>query len=365
MEKKADKRFLFYIGAMVVLGLAILSTASAPVGYQKFQDSFYFVKMQFIKGLLPGFLLLLIFSKINYERLQKLAWPFYIFVIFLLCLVFIPGIGLEINNARSWVDLGVINFQPSEFVKVAFIILLAFLLSNKNINLADWKHGLLPILAIISPAFFLVLMQPDIGTLSILALILFFMLYLAKVPKIFLFILALLGIIAFSVMILIAPYRLERLNTFLHPELDPQGIGYHVNQSFLAIGSGGFWGLGLGHSRQKYQYLPEVSSDSIFAVVGEEAGFLGASALIFLFFVISHRGLKIAKSAPDQFGRLLVGGVIIWIMGQAFLNIGAMVGLLPLTGVPLPFISHGGSALLAVLSGVGIVLSVSKQTKIE
>jgi cell division protein FtsW len=173
------------------------------------------------------------------------------------------------------------------------------------------------------------------------------------------------GIIAFLALLWAAPYRVKRLTTFLHPELDPQGIGYQINQAYLAVGSGGFWGMGLGHSRQKFQYLPEVQADSIFAIIAEEMGFLVTSVLVFLIAFITLRGFKIAKGSPDTFGRLLGAGIMIWFIWQSFLNIGTIVGLLPLTGVPMPFISHGGSAMMIGLASIGIMASLSKESKIS
>jgi cell division protein FtsW len=172
--------------------------------------------------------------------------------------------------------------------------------------------------------------------------------------------LALIGASSLALMIAKAPYRFDRLTTFLHPELDPLGIGYHINQAFLAIGSGGWFGLGLGHSRQKFEYLPEVHADSIFAVVGEEMGFVFAAGLVILILLIAYRGFQLAKQTRDQFGGLLVAGIMIWFVFQSFLNIGAMAGILPLTGVPLPFVSHGGTALAVALAAVGLVVNVSK-----
>jgi len=228
--------------------------------------------------------------------------------------------------------------------------------------LADWRAGLLPVLFFVLPLLVLVLLQPDLGTLSILVMIILAMLYLAEVPRKYLAVMGLIGAVVMAGMIFAAPYRLQRLSTFLHPELDPQGVGYHINQAFLAVGSGGVWGLGLGHSRQKFQYLPEVSADSIFAVIAEETGFIFSAGLVILILLIGWRGLKIAKKAPDEFSTLLVAGVMVWFVWQSFLNIGAMVGVLPLTGVPLPFVSHGGSAMLVALLAVGMVASVSKHS---
>ena len=237
----------------------------------------------------------------------------------------------------------------------------AYLLSDQRRNFSDWETGLLPVLILLAPPLILVGAQPDLGTLSILVMIIFSMLFLAKVNKLYLIILGLLGVVVFIAMVWAAPYRAQRLTTFLHPELDPQGVGYHINQAFLAIGSGGWTGLGLGHSRQKFQYLPEVSADSIFAVIAEESGFIISTVLIILILLIGWRGLHIAKNAPDDFGRLLASGITVWFVWQSFLNIGAMVGILPLTGVPLPFVSHGGSALAVSLAAVGVVAGISKK----
>jgi len=361
-KKHADRLFLFYIFSLLVFGLAALMSASAPAGYEKFQDTYFFVKRQLIFGILPGLVLFLSAARVNYLYFKKLSWPIYILTIVLLVLVFIPGIGSIINGSRSWLDIFGYTFQPAELAKLGLIIILAKLLSETKRNLADWRAGLLPVLFFVLPLLVLVLLQPDLGTLSILVMIILAMLYLAEVPRKYLAVMGLIGAVVMAGMIFAAPYRLQRLSTFLHPELDPQGVGYHINQAFLAVGSGGVWGLGLGHSRQKFQYLPEVSADSIFAVIAEETGFVFSAGLVILILLIGWRGLKIAKKAPDEFSTLLVAGVMVWFVWQSFLNIGAMVGVLPLTGVPLPFVSHGGSAMLVALLAVGMVASVSKHS---
>jgi cell division protein FtsW len=362
MEKAtqpADRLFLFLLGILMVAGLVLLTSASAPVGFAKFNDPYFFIKKQALFGLLPGVVLFLFFIRAKTSLLLKFSGIAYIASLVLLFLVFIPGVGLVINGSRSWVQLAGFSFQPSEFVKLTVIIILAKMLSESG-DLSDWKSELLPIFFVISPAAALVALQPDIGTLSILAVIVFAMLYIARTPKKFLFVLGLAGVAFFALMLILAPYRVRRLTTFLHPELDPQGIGYQINQAYLAIGSGGMWGLGLGHSRQKFQYLPEVQADSIFAVIAEEMGLFATSALVLLITFLGLRGLRIAKGAPDQFGRLLASGIMVWFMWQSFLNIGTIIGLLPLTGVPLPFISHGGSALIIGLASMGVVAGISR-----
>ena len=360
IKKHADRLFLFYIFLLLVFGLIALMSASAPSGYEKFSDTYFFVKRQLLFGILPGIIAFFVIAKINYLYFKKLSWPIYISTVVLLGMVLVPGIGIVLNGSRSWLNVFGYTFQPAELAKLGLIIILAKLLSESKRNLSDWQSGLLPVLFYIIPPLVLILLQPDLGTLSILVVIALVMLYLAEVPKKYLAIMGLVGLIVVGGMVMAAPYRLQRLTTFMHPELDPQGQGYHTNQAFLAIGSGGLWGLGLGHSRQKFQYLPEVSADSIFAVVAEETGFIFCVAFLALIVIIGWRGLKIAKQAPDEYGTLLVAGIIVWFIWQTFLNIGAMVGVLPLTGVPLPFVSHGGSAMLVALTAVGMVASVSK-----
>ena len=277
-----------------------------------------------------------------------------------LALVFVPHVGTVINGSRSWLSIAGFNLQPSEFAKLGVILMSARLVARQRERWPDWRQSLMPILAILAPALLLVAARPDVGTLSILVMIVFVMLYAGGVPGRPLAVLAAIGMAGFAALVMAAPYRAQRLTTFLHPELDPKGVGYHINQAFLAIGSGGFWGLGYGHSRQKFQYLPEVSADSIYAVIAEETGFLVAGGLVLLILLLGWRGLKIARQAPDGFGRLAAVGLITWFLWQSFLNIGAMVGALPLTGVPLPLVSHGGSALVAGLIAFGIIASISR-----
>lgn len=359
---QADRLFLLLASILVVFGLIMLASASAPIGYTKFGDTYFFVKKQILLGLIPGTIMFLIFAKLNYEFWRKLSYVFYFATILVLILVWVPGLGVVINGSRSWINIFGLSFQPSELAKLGVVLILARLLSECK-DLGDWKAGLLPIFAILSPVVLLIAIQ-DVGTLSIIVMIIFSLLYIAGARKTHLFLLGLTGILAFAALLIAAPYRVNRLTTFLHPELDPKGLGYQINQAYLAIGSGGFWGLGLGHSRQKFQYLPEVQSDSVFAIISEEMGFIISASLVLLITFLGLRGLKIAKAAPDEFSRLLVSGIMIWFIWQSFLNISAIIGLLPLTGVPLPFVSQGGSALFVSLVAIGIVMSISKTSKV-
>lgn len=360
-EKIFDRIFLLYIAIIVIFGLAALTSASGPLAYGNFGDSFYFVKHQLMFGIIPGLILGYILFRIDFEKWRKISWIAYVFSLFLLVLVFVPGVGAVINGGRNWIRIFGFNFQPSEVFKLAMIFFAAYLLSDRKRNLQDWQMGLLPILTLLAPGFLLILLEPDVGTLSIALVILFAMLFEARVPKKYLVFLGCIALAAFTVLIMLKPYRLQRITIFMHPELDPRGIGYQINQAFLAVGSGGIWGRGVGQSIQKYQYLPEVNSDSIFAVIAEETGFIFSSLLVFLIVLICLRGLKIAQQSHSEFGRLLAVGIVVWLGWQSFLNIGAMVGVLPLTGVPLPFISHGGTALLSELAAVGLVLNISKK----
>jgi cell division protein FtsW len=357
-----DYTLLVLFGILLVFGLVMLSSASAPVGYAKFGDSYFFIKRQLMYGLLPGLFLFLFFSKFDYHRLTRYAYASFLASIAILVVLFIPGIGSTLGTgARSWIALGSFTLQPAEIVKFLLIIFLSGYLAKKSDTLRSFDQGFLPSLSLGMIPIMLVVIQPDMGTATILFAILFGMFFVAGARFTHLLGLLSIGLVGFVLLVAIAPYRVARLTTFLHPELDPQGIGYQINQAFLAIGSGGIFGAGLGHSQQKFQYLPEVNADSIFAVISEEMGFIVTSGVIILLVFIAMRTLRLAKDAPDTEGRLILTGCMMWFMVQSFFNIGAMVGLLPLTGVPLPFVSHGGTALMMALGALGVMSNVSKQ----
>ena len=341
----------------------MLTSASAAIGEQRFGDSYFFIKRQLLFGLVPGIVLFLIAAKFSLEKLRSLAMPIYIAMIISLILVFIPGIGINVNGAQSWIVLGGFSFQPSELAKVALIIFLSAYLGSKGRKIESFSDGFLPTLVLAGIPLLLIMLQPDTGTVTILFAIVFAMLFAAGAKWQHIIGLAGAGLTGIAFLIAIAPYRVARFMTFLHPELDPLGVGYHINQAFLAIGSGGWFGYGFGQSRQKFQYLPEVHADSIFAVIAEEMGFFIAAAIIVVFILIALRGFMHAKKADSQFTRLLVTGIIVWFVVQSFMNIGAMVGVMPLTGVPLPFISHGGSALMIAMAAVGLLINASRTSK--
>lgn len=359
----ADYVFIGYAAAIILFGLLVLSSAGVAVGLDRFSDAYFFIKRQLFLGFFPGVVLFLIMSKINYQTWKKYALPIFILAIILLTLVFIPGIGSTNNTfAKSWIVLGNFSFQPIEAAKLAVIIYLAGVLSSIGNSIRS-GHGFISVLGIASIPLVMVALQPDTGGMFILGSLIVLMLFFARAKLSHLAIIFLLGIVGFGLMIVAAPYRADRFMTFLHPELDPAGHGYQINQAFLAIGTGGWFGLGFGHSRQKFQYLPEVHADSIFAVAAEELGFVTVVLCLVAYTLLFFRGASIAERAPDEFGRLLVLGIITWLGVQTLMNIGAMVGLLPLTGVPLPFISHGGTALMLNMAALGIIVNVSKHAE--
>lgn len=346
---------------LIIVGFVVLTSASAHFAYQKFGSAYYFLKHQFLYGFLPGIFLFLLFWKINYLKWQRFSKLIFVLCLLLLGLVLIPGIGASFERAQSWIAIGSISFQPSEFVKLGFIIFLAGLLSKfSEKEIGDIKRGFLWYFLFTFLICGLILFQPDFGTAFLIGLIAITLFFLAGGRLLHLGLLSVVGGLLTTILIKIAPYRMARLTAFFNPSFDPQGIGYHINQALIAIGSGGFWGLGLGHSRQKFQYLPEVIGDSIFAIMGEELGFFLSLVFIITFFVFLWQGFKIAERSQSKFGYYIVCGIVIWFAWQFFLNVGSMIGIMPLTGLTLPFISYGGSSLAASMAAVGLIMNVAK-----
>lgn len=360
-----DYTYLAIVGAIVTFGLMMLASASAPVGYDRFGDSYYFVTHQVIFGLIPGIAGLVAFSRIPYAYWKKNAWNLLLISIALLVIVFIPGLSAGIGTAHSWISIGgLFSLQPSEIVKITFLFYLAAWLERRgDSGVRDVHAGFLPFIGTLGLILFLLLLQPDVGTMSIIAAMSLVVYFVAGAPLLYVAGLIAAGVSALALLIGLEPYRAARFTTFLNPELDPQGIGYHINQALLAIGSGGFFGVGYGHSRQKFQYLPEVSGDSIYAVIGEEMGMLVCVLVLVAFLVFLWRTLKIANEAPDKFGKYVATGISAWLVIQAFVNIGSMVAIMPMTGITLPFISYGGTSLAVSLWAVGIVLNISRYGK--
>lgn len=360
-----DKPFLVTIVILLAFGLLMIMSAGVSYGQVRFDDSYYFFKQQ-ILGLIVGGGVMYITANIDYHLWRRLVMPIFGIAVVLLIMVFIPGIGVNVYGATRWIELGPIMFQPSEVMKLAIILYLAAWLSEKGEHkVADFNEGLVPFLGILLLIGFLIIKQPDTGTLGVICLMAMSIFFTAGAQIKHLLSLIGIGFASLAVLIVMAPYRLARLTVFLNPDHDSSGSGYQVSQALLAVGSGGLFGAGLGQSRQKFNYLPEPVTDSIFAVIGEEFGFIGAVLLISLFLYLAWRGLRIAQGAPDMFGRLIVVGVVAWILFQSFINISAIIGLIPLTGIPLPLISYGGTSLAVILAAVGIVLNVSRQSRIQ
>lgn len=360
---KSDSLLKIALFMLIGIGLIMIASAGVSYGNVRFGDPYYFFKQQLV-GLLVGFGFLFFTERVYYGTWKKFVMPIFILALVLLILVFIPGVGTTVYGAARWIELGPVSFQPSEVMKLAIILYLAAWLSGKGEAKArDFYEGFVPFLFILALVGFLVIKQPDTGTLGLIFLISLSIFFTSGASLKHVFGLVL-GAFAFlAILVKLAPYRMQRFLVFLNPEHDPLGSGYQVSQALLAIGSGGLYGVGLGHSRQKFNYLPEPVTDSIFAVLSEETGLIGASLVILLFLFFAWRGLRIARRAPDAFGRLLAVGIVAWVVGQAFINVAAISGLIPLTGIPLPFISFGGTSLAVLMAAVGILLNISRHSR--
>lgn len=361
-KNSADKILIIDIMLLLAFGLIMISSVSVVISYNNFGHNYYYLTHQILYGVVPGLLLMFILKGIDYKIYRKYAHLFFFAAIFFLVIVFLPGLGFETKGASRWIVVGDFSFQPAELAKLAFIIYFANWLSMKERELKDFKKGFFPFIMIVAIVALPLIMQPDIGTMIVIVMIAVTMFYVAGANIRHLPLLFAGAIFAVFSLIKLAPYRVDRLMVFLHPELDPKGIGYQINQALLALGSGGVLGLGYGHSRQKFNYLPEPMGDSIFAVIGEEMGFVGLVILITLFIIFAKRGFDVARNAPDNFGRFTAFGITSWIAFQAIINICAITSLAPLTGIPLPLISYGGSSLVVSLMGMGILLNISKHS---
>lgn len=348
-----DKFLLGAIIALVIFGIIILTSVSSPLSQDKFGTPYYFLNHQLIYGLLPGLFLGFLAFKIKLETIKKWAPAILLANVILLVLVFLPVIGVEAKGASRWLNLGLISFQPSEFLKLTFVIYLASFLASKT-------RPFLAFLIVLGIISLLLIFQPDVSTLGIIAVVACLMYFLAKTPFWHSALVAAFGAGGLTMLVKLADYRFNRLLAFINPEFDPMGQGYQAKQALITVGSGGIFGQGLGMSQQKFGLLPEAMSDSIFAVFSEETGFLGAVILLSLFLVFLWASFRIIKKTDEIFPKLAVSGIACWISLQALINMGSMTGLLPLAGIPLPFVSYGGSALIAELVGMGILLNISK-----
>ncbi len=342
---------------IALVGLIFVFEASSIRAMNETGDSFYYLKRQ-IQWLMLGVGMMSVLAFVPYKYYYYLSFPFLSVVILLLVLVLIPGIGHTVNGARRWIDLGFFSLQPTEFAKLATILYLSSWFSGKE------KKRFLPFVSLMGIMMFLVLMQPDMGTSIIIFSLGVTLYYLAGKDLHYLYALIPVSIAGAVGLIFIAPYRLARLTAFLHPEKDPMGVGYHINQILISLAEGGIIGRGFGASRQKYLFLPEAHTDSIFAIIGEELGFIGALLLIGVYIFFLYKLYSVYIAAPDKFGSLLLGGIFAFFGFQIIANLLGMTGLMPLTGVPLPFISYGGSHILTSFILMGIVINIARTARL-
>lgn len=362
--KASDYFLIAAVACLILLGILIITSVTAAIAHQKFGSPTFYLWRHLIFGLLPGLILAILAYKIPIGKFKKWIPLALLTNLFLMVLVFVPGIGIELSNAHSWLNLGFTSFQPSELLKLTFILYLAsWLAARATKTKNEFSKTLIAFLAILGVIAILLALQPDVGTLGIIVAAGLLMYFLSATPLQHTAIIIAGCVVCFIALIKTAPYRLNRILIFLNPDQDPQGLGYQIKQALIAVGSGGIFGTGLGMSVQKFGYLPEPMADSIFACFAEETGFVGSLMVVILFLVISWLGFKIAQNAKDNFEKLTALGIISWLSVQAFVNIGAMLNLLPITGVPLPFVSYGGSALMTELLGVGILLNISKNNR--
>lgn len=354
--KRVDIILTACVILLTIFGLLMIYDASSFVAFRDFADKYHYIKGQLF-WVFAGFFLMAALSFFDYHKFYNLSLPLIIISLVLLAMVFVPGVGINLLGAHRWINLKVFLLQPSEFVKLSLGIYLAAWFSKKE------KGRFLAFSLLLGMLLMLVILQPDMGTAIVIlgeALVMYFLsggnmfYFISTVP-----ILAVLGLI----LVKVSPYRAKRLATFLNPNQSVQTSSYHVKQILIALGNGGIFGVGLGNSLQKYAYLPENTTDSIFAIIAEELGFVGATVLICIFAVVVWRGFVIASRAPDNFGRLLAAGITTFLAVQMIINLGAQAVLLPLTGIPLPFISYGGSALIIDLCSVGILLNIARQSR--
>lgn len=354
--------FWLYVPVIVLAGIGVVMvySASSIVAADRYGDAAYFLKRQLVWVGLGGVAMLLA-QRIYYAALRRFTPLLLLLALAALILVLVPGIGRVAGGARRWISLGgPLSVQPAEAAKLVLTLYLANFLTVRADGLRDFRRGVLPPLLITGLMFGLILLQPDLGSAMLIGMVTFIMLFVAGARLTHLAGLTALGISGVLVAILGEEYRRRRLLAFLDPWADPQGAGFHIIQSLLALGSGGVLGVGLGNSRQKFFYLPERHTDFIFSILGEELGLVGTGAVIAMFALFAYRGFRAARRAPDQFGALLAAGITTMILIQAVLNIGVTTGVLPITGVPLPFLSFGGSSLLFTMIAAGVLLNISQ-----
>jgi len=344
---------------LICIGIVMIYSASSIYALERYKDSLFFLKRH-LSFLAIGIFLAFWVMGIDYKSLKRWARPLIMLSTLLLILVLIPGIGREVAGARRWFRFKFISFQPSELANLTIIIYIADFINRKGDTIRTFLKGFLPPMFILGVVSLLILMQPDLGTTLALGIVVFIMLFVAGIRPAYLLSIILLSLPVLYMLIFSVPYRRMRILAFLNPWLDPKGSGFQIIQSQIALGSGGIFGQGLGHSKQKLFYLPAAHTDFIFSIIGEELGLLGTVSIIILFIIFIQHGLKIVKNAPDKFGYFLSLGLILMICLKAVINIGVSCGLLPTKGLPLPFISYGGSSFIFDIISVGILINIAR-----
>lgn len=360
-NKKPDYLFAIIVFVLIFFGIIMISSSSVVASLENTGRNYSYVFRQVV-SLFFGLLAMFLTYRVDYRFWKKNSLWLLVFTIILLILVFVPGIGKSAGGAHRWISIFGSWFQPSELVKLTFLIYLSAWLESIGDGVKNFWKGFIPFVVMVVTIGLLIMSQPDLGTLSVIMFSSIIVFFVAGAELTHMMLGAGSLIAVFVVLIKTSYYRQQRLLVFLNPTIDTQGSAYHINQALLAVGAGGLWGLGFGQSKQKYLYLPEAHTDSIFAIIAEELGFIRSGLVILGFLFLGYLGLRIARRAPDRFSRLLAIGITSWIVVQAFINIGAMINVLPLTGVPLPFISYGGSSLIILLAAVGLMLNISRSS---
>jgi len=372
VNKKPDYVLFFIVISLLLFGILILTSVSGPYSQQKYGSPYTVLLHQMLYGYLPGLIFGFIAFKLPISFLKKIALPALLLNIVLLALVFVPGIGMDVKGAARWLNLGITTIQPSELLKITFFLYLAAWIAkatqkttlinrvNNKTQFPFWGF-FAPFVLILGTIGAFLYFQPDISTLGIIGITALIIYFVAKTPIWQTFFIIGSGITLLLTIIKFEPYRLNRFKVLFDSAIDPMGIGYQIKQALIGIGSGGIFGTHLGMSRQKFGFLPESIGDAIFAIFAEEMGFVGGFCLVALFGVLAWRGFLIAKRNSDKFSQLLAVGLTSWIVLQAFMNIGSMTKIMPLMGIPLPFVSYGGTALMVQIIAMGLLLNVSRQ----
>ena len=354
---------LIVVGLLTVLGLVMVLSASSVQALRNHGSSWYFFNRQLL-WVAMGTGALVATSRVDYRRWRTIAVSVLGLAICLMVLVLVPGIGIKVSGSSRWLGHGPFRLQPSELAKLGMLLFSADLLTRRHDKVRDWRQTTRPVIGYFFLLGVLLLAQPDLGTTLVTGCIVFGVLFLAGIPIGWMGGLGLGAALLTLLLAKVEPYRWRRMTSFLNPFADASNTGYQAAQGRIAMATGGLTGVGLGASRAKWGFLPAAHTDFIFAIIGEELGLAGSLSVLILFGAFAVLGARAALRAPDRFGFLLAGGVTAWVLGQAVINLGAVVGLLPITGVPLPFVSSGGSSLVPMMAGLGMLLNVTRQGKV-